>query len=53
MLNLLEYPNDILDENIIVAENLQTSEYFIMTALQAKQIKEIYIKLIQYIDNSN
>lgn len=36
MLNLLEYPNDILDENIIVAENLQTEEYFIMTALQAK-----------------
>ena len=52
MLNLLEYPKYVLDETIIVAENLQTSEYFIMTALQAKQIKEIYIKLIEYIDNT-
>lgn len=43
MLNLLEYPNDILDENIIVAENLQTEEYFIMTALQAKQLNYHYV----------
>lgn len=43
MLNLLEYPKYVLDEYIIVAENLKTSEYFIMTALQAKQMNYHYV----------
>lgn len=43
MLNLLEYPKYVLDETIIVAENLKTEEYFIMTGLQAKQMNYHYV----------